>query len=244
MTEQAEALMQRAAALHRQGRQREAIAMFRQVLAILPEASEGWYELGYLLKAEGQYQEALDAYGQALARRVRRPEEVHLNRAVIYSDHLRRDAEAQQELTAALALAPDYVPALMNLGNLHEERGERRDALSCYDRVLAGAGKPDQAHPDLCLEALARTAKLRPPQTLDDPLLARLRGATGAPSSKMVRANLLFALGQAYDRLQAFDLAFDAYAKANRWLLRESGRTYDRAQAVRQAWAKPVLQWS
>lgn len=231
MTESANALMQQAAALHSQGRHLEAIEIFRQVLATRPESSEGWYELGYLLKAESQYEEALDAYGQALARGVRRPEEVHLNRAVIYSDHLRRDEDAERELRSALTLAPDYVPALLNLGNLHEERGERQEALACYDRVMANAGKQDHPHQDLCLEALARSAKLRPPTDVDDPLLPRLREAAAAPSSKMVRANLLFALGQAYDRLGEFDLAFDAYAKGNRWLLRQSGRTYDRAHS-------------
>lgn len=233
MTDAANDLMQEAAALHAEGRQREAIDLFRQVLALRPEQSEGWYELGYLLKAEDQYEAALDAYGEALARGVRRPEEVHLNRAVIYSDHLRRDQDAERELRAALAVAPDYVPALLNLGNLHEERSEREDALACYGRVLAGAGRANHPDPDLCLEALARTAKLRPPTNVDDPLLSRLRDAAAAPSSKMVRANLLFALGQAYDRLAEFDLAFDAYAKGNRWLLRQSGRTYDRAQSSR-----------
>lgn len=231
MTEPTNALMQQAAALHRQGRRLEAIEIFRQVLATRPESSEGWYELGYLLKAEGQYEEALEAYGQALARGVGRPEEVHLNRGVIYSDHLRRDGDAERELRAALVLAPDYVPALLNLGNLHEERGERLQALACYDSVTAGAGRTDHPHRDLCAEALARIAKLRPPADIDDPLLAQLQEAVAAQPSKMVRANLLFALGQAYDRLGQFDLAFDAFAKANRWLLRESGRTYDRARS-------------
>jgi tetratricopeptide (TPR) repeat protein len=233
MTEPGNVLLQQAAQLHRQGRRLEAIEIFRQVLATRPESSEGWYELGYLLKAEGMYEDALDAYAQALARGVRRPEEVHLNRAVIYSDHLRRDEDAERELRSALALAPDYVPALLNLGNLHEERGERTLALACYDKVTTDAGSEDQPHQDLRLEALARSAKLRPPTAVDDPLLARLREAAGEPSSKMVRVNLLFALGQAYDRLGEFDLAFDAYAKGNRWLLRQSGRTYDRIRSSR-----------
>ncbi len=233
MSDRSESLLRQAATLHRQGRRLEAIEIFRQVLADRPEASEGWYELGYLLKAESKYEEALEAYGQALVRGVRRPEEVHLNRAVIYSDHLRRDADAERELKAALALAPDYVPALLNLGNLHEERGERLKALACYDTVLADVSSENRPHQDLCFEALARSAKLRPPTDVDDPLLRRLQEAVAAQSSKVVRANLLFALGQAYDRLGQFDLAFDAYAKGNRWLLRQSGRTYDRAQSSR-----------
>lgn len=233
MTDPAQALMQQAAVLHSQGRQLEAIALFRQVLAMRPESSEGWYELGYLLKAESQYEEALAAYGEALARGIGRPEEVHLNRAVIYSDHLRRDEDAERELGSALALSPHYIPALLNLGNLHEERGQRQEALTCYDSIVADAGTNDDPHQDLRLEALARIAKLRPPGDCDDPLLTRLRDATAATSSKMVRANLSFALGQAYDRLGEFDLAFDAYAKGNRWLMRQSGRTYDRANSAR-----------
>lgn len=233
MTGHADALLEQAAALHRQGRGSEAIALFRQVLATRPESSEGWYELGYLLKAEGEYEQALDAYAQALARGVRRPEEVHLNRAVIYSDHLRRDADAERELESALAIAPDYVPALLNMGNLHEERGRRELALACYERVLAGADRQDDAHRELAFEALARSAKLRPPTSVDDPLLERLRKAASDRSDKVVRANLLFALGQAHDGLGQVDLAFDAFAKANRWLLRHSGRTYDRAQSSR-----------
>lgn len=235
MTEQAQALLQQAAMLHREGRRLEAIDIFRQVLATRPESTEGWYELGYLLKAEGKYDDALEAYGQALARGVKRPEEVHLNRAVIYSDHLRRDEQAEQELMAALALDPGYVPALLNLGNLHEERGERNEALTCYDRILASAGGNDGSYADLRCEALARTANLRPPTSVNDPVLRQLHEASSAAvrHGAVVRANLLFALGRAYDRLDEFDQAFDAYAKANRCLLRQSGRTYDRAHSSR-----------
>lgn len=226
--EQSRILLDQAAALHRSGRRPEAIELFRQVLANHPESSEGWYELGYLLKAESRYEEALEAYDQALKRGVRRPEEVHLNRGVIYSDHLRKDEEAERELKAALALEPGYVTARLNLGNLYEERGERRQALDCYDCILADPDKMDHPYRDLHFEALARSARLRPPTEIDDPLLSRLQEAA-ARSGHSTRANLMFALGHIYDKLGQFDLAFDAFAKANRWLLRQTGRTYDRA---------------
>jgi tetratricopeptide (TPR) repeat protein len=227
-------LLQRAAKLHGEGRRGEAIEIFQQVLATQPQSSEGWYELGYLFKAEGRYSEALDAYGEALGRGVNRPEEVHLNRAVIYSDHLRRDDEAERELQAALKCNSNYVPAILNLGNLHEERGQRDQALNCYDRVIEKDGQTSSDYPDLRLEALARAANLRPPLSIDDPLLQQLHDASvrAARHSQVVRANLLFALGRAYDKLGAFDQAFDAYAMGNRCLLRDAGRTYDRAHAV------------
>lgn len=234
MNENQQDLMRQAGILHGQGRRQEAIAIFRQVLEEQPGASEGWYELGYLLKAEGQFEDALAAYAKALALGIKRPEEVHLNRAVIYSDHLRRDDDAQRELEAALALAPGYVPALLNRGNLHEERGERDEALALYESVLAGANADEDAHHrDLRFEALARIAKLRPPTDMHDPQIRRLQDAAAAPSGNVVRANLLFALGQIYERLQQFDLAFEAFAKANRWLRRQYGRTYDRGHSSR-----------
>ena len=233
MTEPTQDLLAQAAALHRQGRRAEAIDLFRQVLAARPENAEGWYELGYLLRAEGRHQEAFDAYGEALARGIRRAEEVHLNRAALLSDFLRRDDEAEAELRAALALSPRYLPAALNLGNLHEERGEREKALACYDEILASPPPADRASDELRYEALARTLNLRTPTGVDDPLLARVNEAAGKVVGNLtVRANLLFALGRAYEKLGAHDLAFDAYARGNRSLLRQNGRSYDRAQQV------------
>lgn len=230
MSDPMDALLQQGAALHQQGRRAEAIEIFRQVLSTRPESSEGWYELGYLLKAEGRYEDAVDAYANALERGVKRPEEVHLNRAVIYSDHLRRDDDAERELGEALRIRPDYTPALLNLGNLHEERGDSEAALSCYDKILSGIDRQEHPFRDLCYEALARVAKLRQPADIEDPMLARMQQAAKSQAGKTAKANLLFALGHAYDKLGEFDRAFDAFAKANRWLLRQSGRTYDRAR--------------
>lgn len=235
MSESSNQLLNRATELHRQGRRVEAIALFQQLLDIEPGIGDAWYQLGYLLKAEARYEEALDAYAQAIAHGVERAEEAHLNRAVILTDHLRREQDAEHELMAALALSPEYIPALLNLGNLHEEHGRRDEALVCYDRILALSDAQARDYLDLRVEALARSARMRPPSTLEDPLLRRLSEASidAARFDHTVRANALFALGAVYERLQSFDLAFDSFARANRCLLRMSGRVYDREQASR-----------
>ena len=75
-----------------------------------------------------RFDAALASYQQALDRNVSRPEEVHLNRGVIYSDCLRRDDAAARELETALALNPVYVPALANLANLKSDLGRRDEA--------------------------------------------------------------------------------------------------------------------
>lgn len=224
-------LLEQARDLQRKGMRAEAIDCFRRVLAADEGAAERWYEFGYLLKADGRPAEAFDAYGRALVLGVSRPEEAHLNRAVILSDHLRRDDDAEAELLRALALAPGYVPALLNLGNLHEERGQRDQALACYERLLAQP--PGGEHEDLRGEALARIARLRPPAAADDPLFTQLEHAIAAQPANLARINLLFALGYARDRLGDAEGAFDAWSKANRWLSRQAGGRYSRDHTER-----------
>ena len=102
-----------------------------------------------------------------------RPEEVHLNRGVIYADCLRQEAAAEHELRQALALNPAYLPALQNLANLHEDLGRRGEALATYERILE---LDSQA-----LEPLARYAQLA--ATSDESLVARLRAAIAHPSA-------------------------------------------------------------
>lgn len=229
--ESASALLQQASEQHRQGRLAESAAAFHAALAQAPGPAQAWDEYGYVLKALGHDQEAVDAFGQALALGIARPHEAHLNRAVLYADRLRRDDQARTELEAALAIEPGYVPALMNLGNLHEQRGERDLALACYQRVLEASDVPAGPHSELRGVALARCAVMQPPATLDDPRLAQLQQAASAAGNNAMRANIWFAVGHSFDRLAASDQAFDAYAKANRCLLRQSGRCYDREHA-------------
>lgn len=230
MTPSIEALLRQASQLHQQGRRAEAIAMYRRLLTIAPATAEAWYNLGYLLKDAGQFDQALEAYARALQHGIGQPEEVHLNRAVIYADHLRQDDAAERELHAALAVAPGFVPALLNLGNLHEERGERDEALTCYERILAQAA--GSRHAGLRDEALARVAQLRPATGVDDALLTQLRTAAVVTRDDIARANLQFALGRSYDRLGLYDDAFRAFAEGNR-CTRRLAPPYERTRAAR-----------
>ena len=66
------------------------------------------------LKQTGRLREAAAAY-EALLDGVARPQEVHLNRAVIFTDCLRQDEPAERELMAALALD------LMGIGNYNRK---------------------------------------------------------------------------------------------------------------------------
>lgn len=225
------ALCRQAQALLDAGQTDAAIAAFRAWLAHAPQDADAWYNLALLLRRAGQPQAALAAYDAALAHGIAAPEDVHLNRAVLLVDDLHDAAAAERALQQALALRPGHPPALLNLGNLHEEAGQRTPAIACYQRLLASPAR-DAGTRALQGEALARLAQLQPPHSADDPLLARLEAAAEDCPDPTARINLRFALGRALDRVGACERAFAAWRSANAEL-RRTAHGYDRAQAER-----------
>lgn len=200
-----EQLIALASQLRAQGRPVEAAAAYRRLLALRPELADSWYNLALMERASGRFTAALEAYDQALAKGVSGPEEVRLNKAVIHADDLARHDLAQAELEAALATAPGYLPALLNLGNLHEDMGRKAEARAAYERALAVA--PDAA------VALARLAGLG---RADPDTIVRVRAAIAAPGrTDADRAELGYALGKALDQAEDYDAAFAAYGAAN-----------------------------
>lgn len=220
MSPSLESLIGQAAQLRRAGRTLEALAAYEALLAAHPDLPDSWYNLALLQRKAGRPEAALASYDEALRRGVSDPEEVRLNRAVILSDDLRREDQAETELNAALALNPRYVPALLNLGNLHEDRGRRADAVAAYEAILA----LDPNDPD----ALARLGELATPSGPNDPLIGRLRGAIGRHGPAQDAA-LGFALGRMLDAAGAYEEAFAACAAANAASRAGGSARYDRA---------------
>jgi hypothetical protein len=220
-----QALLERASAFRSAGRLDEAIAAYRELLAREPDLPESWYNLGWLQKQARQFEDSLHAYGEALRRQVSDPEEVHLNRAVILSDHLVRLDEAEEALKEALRIKPDYLPALLNLGNLYEDLGRREPAADTYRRVL-------QIAPENAL-ALSRLAGLvEPASPAGGELAQRIQYFIETGASAMDRADLGFALGRLLDGRKDYGSAFAAYETANRASRESAGpafQGYDRA---------------
>ena len=227
-------LLREAAGFAQSGRKAEAILAYQRALALEPGLPDSWYNLGLLLRADGQADAALAAYQQAIDRGLFQPEEAMLNRAVIFADDLRREDKAEEELHSALKINPDYVPAILNLANLKEEFGERDAAAALYKRILPSDEERPLAFQDLRLEALSRLAHLEPASSADDPAILRLERAASQPAAinAETRANLYFALGRTLDRVGEFDRAFKAFVQANAHV-RRAGPNYDRESIVR-----------
>jgi tetratricopeptide (TPR) repeat protein len=200
--------MGKAAQLHRQNQVAEAMAAYGAILTRWPKTADAWYNLAILQRKTFRFEEALNSYQRALASGISRPEEVHLNRSVIFSDFLRDHVTAAAELQQALSLNPAYIPALLNLANLYEDLGKRPEASSLYARILS-------IEPQT-FEALARFANLQPADSVDEALIERVRNTLAAAPAMIHRASLGFALGRLLDAKGQYHEAFAAYTAANR----------------------------
>jgi tetratricopeptide (TPR) repeat protein len=204
----------------------EAIPAFERALRAHPDLPESWYNLAYLQRCARRFEESLRSYGQALATGVARPEEVHVNRAAILSDHLERGDDAETELQTAVRLNPRYVVAWLNLGNLYEDWGEPIRARAAYEQVLRiepGNGR-----------ALARLTAIDIFEGCASDAPARLQDALARPGNSLEDiAELSFALGNALDAAARYDEAWQTFTAANRAAraLAPQGLRYDhRAQ--------------
>lgn len=222
-----QSMLREAGALRGAGRYGEAEAAYKRVLTLAPGLADSWYNLAWVQRRLGKPRDALASYQRALDCGVRGPEEVRLNRAVIFTDDLRQDDEAERELQAALKLSPRYTPALLNLGNLAEDRGQRAAAEDYYARIL----DVEPQH----WEALARRANAHVFRERGDPLIAGLQAALARSDvDPGDRASLGFALGRALDAVERYDEAFAAYAAANGASRAAApGARYDRAAQER-----------
>ncbi|QTC91488.1 tetratricopeptide repeat-containing sulfotransferase family protein [Brevundimonas goettingensis] len=224
MSVEAETLLRQAQSHKAAGRPAEAAEAYGALLALRPNMPDTWFNLAMMQRQAGRPAAALGAYQEALDRRISGPEEVHLNRAVIYSDDLGQADAAEAELKTALAIQPAYLAAWLNLGNLYEDKGERDQARSAYRRAL------DLAPPQAAPLALARLANATRFTDAADPLIEAMGLLLAqAGASDASRAEVGYALGRALDEVQSYDQAFAAYAEANAASRRATGATYDRA---------------
>lgn len=201
-------LQTRAEQLLRSGPLPDAIDAYERLLAEHEDLADSWYNLGYLKRRAGDFSESLACYRKALKQGIDSPEEIHLNCAVIFAEDLRETDLALQEIDAALKLNPSYVPALLNLGNINEQKGIRDRALDAYKRVLTF--DPTNAI------ALSRLPDLLTADSTNLTVIERLEDAIRGAKTNDDKADLGFALGKALDNATEYSRAFAAYCAANR----------------------------
>jgi tetratricopeptide (TPR) repeat protein len=209
VSEAPDALLRHANLLLNGGDVAEAIDAHERLLELRPELPDSWFNLAWLQRRARRFEDSLRSYGEALRRGVARPEEVHLNRAVILSEQLERIEAAETELMEAVRLNPRFVGAWLNLGMLHEDRGDVEPARQAYGKVLEILPRNGRA--------LARLAALDVFTGAAEGAVARLRPLLGGSSTLALEdaIEIAFALGNAFDALGRYEEAFQAYSAAN-----------------------------
>lgn len=201
------------------GRVAEAIGHYRSSLARDPEQPVAWYNLGWALRASRRFDEAVAAYGEAIARGLEGSEDALVNRAAILSDHLFRADAAIEELERALRLQPRFLPALLSLGAIREDLGDAAGARQAYERAVEAAPGNGRAVARLgLLTSLAGDAAAA---------VRWLEAGLARAAAASDRAEILYALGEAFDQLRRYDDAFRAFEAANRIARSLSSRRYD-----------------
>lgn len=109
-----------------------------------------WQRMLRLL-AHGRYAEALEGLNAIAATEPRsgdRRAELENKRGVALAG-LRRTDDARAAFEEALRAVDGYPPALVNLGNVHLERGEIDEAIALYERALRSDEEYPPAHHNL-----------------------------------------------------------------------------------------------
>jgi protein O-GlcNAc transferase len=135
--------LQRAIALHKQGKLGEAQQLYRQVLRARPGDFDALHMLGVIALQTGQPEQAVKLIGEALPMR---PDHVqalaNMGSACLLTG---RVVEALRHYDRALALEPGFAGAHNNRGNALELLGRHDEAAQAYGKLLELAPGADFA---------------------------------------------------------------------------------------------------
>lgn len=143
----ADSLFSRARAHHKEGRLREAEALYRRVLALQPSHAPSLHRLGAIAYQCGNHGAAA-----VLIRRAIDLEDgnaaFHCHLGVVLHALGRLD-DAESCYTRALELEPGLADAWTNLGNALLEHGKTDAAIDCHAKALTLGGDVGEAHYNL-----------------------------------------------------------------------------------------------
>ncbi|MEO6238037.1 MAG: sulfatase-like hydrolase/transferase [Vicinamibacterales bacterium] len=127
-----------------QGRAAEAIDAFDKATRADPGNATFWTNLGNARREAGDTARAEEAYRRALDADARSADAANGMGALLVQLH--RSPEAIRWFEQALAGAPGFVEARLNLGIAYQEAGNRDKAIESYRRVLSDAGRSSREY--------------------------------------------------------------------------------------------------
>lgn len=135
---------------------------FRKFLALFQPKLYTPFELALRDLARRDYESALARLDELLADPALPAAEraAVANKRGVALIELKRPAEARAAFERALEIVPKFVPALVNVGNLHLEAGEIEEAIRHYESALLADDEYALAHHNLGIayKRLGRTS--------------------------------------------------------------------------------------
>src|SRR5258705_5027931 len=195
------ALLQRAAALHRQGRTDEAEFLYRSVLAEDPQQFDALHLLGFVHYQRGQHAAAAELIDRAIGINPA-VSASHSNRGLVLQA-LKRPEHALLRYDHPLRLRPDNTEAHNNRGSALLDLKRPEEALASFDRAL-------QRKPDYVDALNNRGNALRDLDRPDEALASFDRALEHNPDD----ATVLMNRGNALLELKRADEALASYARA------------------------------
>ena len=211
--------------LHAKGRTGEAATFYRAALALSPERSDSWANLGLAVLAEGRADEAAACAREALRLDPENPE-MHNNLGIALHA-LNAMAEAGNHFFGALRVSPDHPAATLNLGVVRQSLGHAAEAEVLYRRARAQGADLAMAGNNLAL-ALAEQGFL--PEA-EAECRAALTARPGYAEAEVNLAMLLLMRGAMAD-------AWDYYEA--RWRIEPLRSTSRHSDTARWTGAEPV----
>jgi predicted O-linked N-acetylglucosamine transferase (SPINDLY family) len=187
------------------GKMDEAVAAYRQAVALDPRNAGAYCNLGAALRDNGHFDEAIVICRQAIGLDPSCAE-AHCNLGVALRDKGQLD-EAITAFHQAIALKPSYYDAHNNLGNALNDQGQLDEAEAAFRRAIALNPNVADAHNNL-----GNTLKNK--GQLDEAIAAYRQAIALNPNYTDAHSNLIFATH--------YHPAFDTHAIA------EEGRRWNR----------------
>ena len=185
-----------------------ACKVYQALIMNRPKFAAAHYNLAFYLKKNNAFDAAIDSYQRALDLGISKPEELYLNMAVIYSDNLRQEDLAEEVLLKALEMNSSYIPALYNLANIYEDKGDKKETIKIFEKILNL--KPDHA------KVLARLLQSKKTSNQNDESLSALNNCIeNADITIGDKIDGYYALGKAYTDCEQYNVSFRHYAHAN-----------------------------
>jgi cytochrome c-type biogenesis protein CcmH/NrfG len=123
---------------------RKRIAGLEKMLAVKPDQTEAWVELGNAYFDIGQHQKAIEAYRKSLQGNPRNPD-VITDMGISYRK-LGQPEEAVKAFKNALEIDPAHMMALFNMGIVYRDDLKKpADALAAWETFLEKAGNAPHA---------------------------------------------------------------------------------------------------